>query len=322
MKILFMNNTPLIKYGLAEGLQELGHETLVLNTWQHHQNKEDDSFLHNIFQDYKPDAFITEGFPGFPSAWVQHLREKFNIPHLYWAIEDPVLFENSLQHWVPISDYIFTTTVELVDEYLKRGVPAELMLFGCSKNWHKKVQPADGYKVDIVFVGSNYSIRDHATERLIKPLLNSQYSIHIYGNSAWLDQRRKLNLSDYPHVYKGILPYEDLDKVYSSAKIVLGLHCDDSSVTQTSMRTYEVLGCGAFYLTQYTKAHEHLFTIGRELEAVREEEDFLEKIRFYLNNEKLRRQISETGQKKVYEQHTYTHRAKQIINAIHKLKQS
>ncbi|NPV54134.1 MAG: glycosyltransferase family 1 protein [Firmicutes bacterium] len=114
-------------------------------------------------------------------------------------------------------------------------------------------------------------------------------------------------------IYGGILPYEELPCVYSSAKIILGMNCDDTSATQTSMRPYEALACGGgLFLAHYTKAQENLF--GDLIFQAKNKEETLELMEMILHMDSEERQeIARKAQKEVYEKHNYAARAQQIV---------
>lgn len=40
MRVLFTNNPPLIKYGLAVDFQQLGHDTKIIGLWQVEQERQ------------------------------------------------------------------------------------------------------------------------------------------------------------------------------------------------------------------------------------------------------------------------------------------
>jgi len=103
---------------------------------------------------------------------------------------------------------------------------------------------------------------------------------------------------------------------YSSAKIILGVHSITDSRTMQSMRTFEILGCCGFFLTQFTKAIEAMFINHKHLVWSSSYEETSDLMNFYLNNASAREKIAKNGQKYVYENHTYEKRVADIINAL------
>lgn len=83
-----------------------------------------------------------------------------------------------------------------------------------------------------------------------------------------------------------------------------------------SMRTFEILGCGGFFLTQHTRAIEYMFKNHTHLVWSKSYEETVELMDYYLNNESERERIALNGQQFVYENHTYEKRASEIIKAL------
>ncbi len=318
MNILFTGEAPLIKYGLLSGFEELGHNCMFLHGEYRLFDKPSEKqgpILEKALAEFRPDMAITEGASGLDIKVVSKILRKHGIFHVYWAIEDPPHFNSISLPFARQCDYTFTTAAECIPKYHKNGLRADLLMFGCNPKYHRQVEPDPKYSHDIALVASNYDCRYDEARYMVRCLVDGGYDIKIWG-LWWDDPARPVNLLDHPEKFGGLLPYELLPTVYSSAKIVLGLHCDDSSKTQTSMRTYEVLGCGAFYLTQYTPAHEYLFEYGTHLVWSKSADDTLRLADYYLNNDAERQKIAQLGQMKVYHEHSYVHRARHVLETI------
>ncbi len=312
MHILFTNDSPLIKYGLAQGIVDVGHEATFLGLWRYPADQQFD-VLRRVIERVRPDALLTEGFPGLNWQAIQLARETAHVPHIYWAIEDPVQHEESLEI-ASFSDYTFTTTAECLPSYAERGLRASLLLFACNPHLHRHVA-ADGARIhDIVLVATNYRQRAAQVRALLLPLIEDGYDVMVWGH-GWTDPQAPITLR--AEQYGGaILPYEDLAAVYSAARIVLGLHLVEDSRTQTSMRTYEALGCGACYLTYDTLAHRSLFEPGRHLLCSGSPAETRQIVAEYLTDRAKRNAVAVAGQQLVYAQHTYAQRAGTVIAAL------
>jgi spore maturation protein CgeB len=322
MKVLFSNEAPLIKYGLAAGFIQAGHEVKVIQgeydrLWGQ-PVPEQIRRLTEAINSFKPDFMFTEGHPGFDLHSICQVVRKLGIPHLYWAIEDPVCTQTLSMAYAPLVDYIFTTTVECIPQYEAMGKKAELLLFGCNPEYHYFTGVKMEYAHDIVLVASNYSSRYAEAQWFILPLIEQGYDIKIWG-IWWDDPARPINLLNHPEIYGGLLPYEELAYVYSSAKIILGMNCDDSSKTQTSMRPYEALACGGgLYLAHYTQAQQHYF--GDIIFQARNKEETIQQVETILGlDEGERKERAYRAQQEVYTKHSYRLRAEQIIRSLDRL---
>lgn len=313
MKILFTNDATVLGFGLGPALRKIGEETdmLVLRTIPHGEQPE---ALERRIEAFRPDFIFTEGDPvNFNRPAVLDACRRHGIPIIYWAIQDPTWFNEISKYCAERADFVFTTTIELIEEYLRVGKKAHLLLFACNPDFHRRVAPVPEYRHDIVLVGSNYDRREAATRYMLEPLMKNGFDLMVWGH-WWQNPESPFHLPD--RYYSGLLPYEKLPQVYGSSRIVLGLHLAQNSITQCSVRSFEVLGCRAFYLTQYTPAHANLFKQGVHLDWARNEHELLDKVRFYLKHDNVRERIAQVGQAHVYEKHNYVQRARQMVDVL------
>lgn len=315
MRLLFLNDAPIIKYGLAAGVEELGFPVSIIGLWKYSTPEDQRVALQKSIESFHPDAVFIEGHPGIDQRTLFDAVKDLKQNLVYWAIEDPPHHSWISVPYAQHSRIVFTTAVEYISKYKALGIPSDLLLFGCNPKIHRRVKPQVNLAHDIVFVGSNYDIRYEATKNILQPLLEEEFDLFVWG-LWWDDPKRPVTVP--PEKYGGILPYEKLAEAYSSAKIVLGLHCDASSRTQTSMRTFEVLGCNAFYLTQYTPAHEHHFDNHKHLVWSQSPQETVSLARYYLEHPRERETIAHAGQSEVYAKHNYRQRAEHLIGFLEK----
>ncbi len=305
MKILFTNVAPIIIYGLGAAFSDLGHQV-------HYVYVDAGESLEKAIYEFEPDIVFNEGGINRMDK-IFPLLEDRQIPHVYWAIEDPVWFNLLSVPYALKSALVLTPCRESIEDYRRYAINAYLMMFACHPGFHRTVAPRDQYSHDLVFIGNNYDdhpARQTGSEIILNPLLTGDFDIKIYGNEWWIDGSRRFCLS--PIHYGGYLPNEDLPAMCSSARIVLGIHSVDNSKTMMSMRTFEILGCGGFYLTQWTEAIESLFENHKHLVWSHSAEETLDLVRYYLNHPELRAKISKQGQEEVYANHTYHKRIQEL----------
>lgn len=321
MKVLFTNDAPLIKYGLARGFIQAGHEVKIMMGEETLRGKPPETqakIMSTIIDAFRPDFIFMEGHNGCELAAVGPAIKNKGVPLFYWAIEDPIADWLADQYAV-YADYIFTTALECIPRYLKKGMPSELLLFGCNPKFHRKVEPEQEYTHDLVLVGTNYSNRYDKAKWFLTPLIEAGVDLKIWG-LWWDDPDREFNLCAHSKILGGILPYEKLPVVYNSAKIILGMNCSGASITQTSMRPYEALACGGgILLAHYTKAQEAIF--GGHIFQVKDGGEVLPVVKEILRMSRLAREdFAKKAQAFVYANHTYKRRAQQILTSFQKLK--
>ncbi|HWP97941.1 MAG TPA: glycosyltransferase [Syntrophomonadaceae bacterium] len=319
MKFLFSTNFPLVTHGLAKALQECGHEVEILDMASCYER--DPGCLKALITSVNPDFVVTEG--GWYKFWdsLVYTLANLNIPHIYWAREDPPFFDTLCLPYGRYCTMVFTTAQECLDLYAAHGIEAHLLMFACLPSFHHHVEPDFSLSSDLMFVGTNFGRfepRERGINIILKPLVEKNFNVKIYGNDWWLDATRQFSINS--NFYGEWLDYERTRTAYASSKIVLGIHSVENSPTMMSMRTFEVLGCGAFFLTQWTPAIENLFENHKHLVWSKSPEETLHLADYYLSHQAARESIARQGQAEVYSKHTYIHRAQDMLRLLHVVK--
>lgn len=311
MKILFTNPSPMIKYGMQKGFEKNGWQTDRLEVPQQNIS----GFKAKI-EEFKPDFIFTEGGVD-TKKFVLPVLDEYSIPHIYWAIEDPVAHDTLAMQWAAKSALVLTPDIEMLESYKQKGHKAHCVPFAMDSDYYYKY-PTDKYfsALDAIHIGNNYNVfpeRRKAYEYIIKPFMDEKKNIEVYGFD-WDNPRHGFTLS--PQYNKGYISHERSVVAYSSAKISLGVHSITNSRTMQSMRTFEILGCGGFFLTQHTRAIEHMFKNHIHLVWSTCYAETIELMNYYLNNDAARAKISSAGQQLVYQNHSYERRVAEIIRSL------
>jgi spore maturation protein CgeB len=311
MKILFLNSAPIITLGMAEGFKTLGHEVDFVVPGA--QSEEGMLAKVNAF---KPDLLFTEGGVGREQT-IGSLIDKTGIPHIYWGIEDPVAYNMSLAYGRK-SILTLTTYVEWIDEiYRPNDVRAICIPFACNPSFHKPGTYRPEHAHDLVFVGNNYEVHPNrliGNRIMFEPFIDGKHDIAFYGDEHWVNG--KIAFQVPREMYKGYMGYGEWPDLCASSSFILGVHSINGSKTMQSMRTFEVLGCAGFFFTQHTTAIEAMFDNHVHLVWSQSPEESLELYEFYKNRPEAMDQIRRQGQQFVYENHTYRHRALQIMEEL------
>ncbi len=91
---------------------------------------------------------------------------------------------------------------------------------------------------------------------------------------------------------------EDMFKVFNRSKIVLNTHSNITGSHKGNMRVFEALGSGSFMLSDHGVYPEHLEE-GKDFVTYKSNKDMIEKINYYLKNDKEREEIALNGHKKI-----------------------
>lgn len=320
MRILFLESHPMWIHGLPNGFRDLGHSVEVSGPISSEK-------LEQMIRHFQPELIFTMGWGPENSslqkqALIREQVKKAQVPHIYWATEDPTHTKSFtlpfLKNVQP--DFVFTICPTMVANYLQFGIKAAHLDFGYHPSLHCPARPDKKYRSKIAVVANAYPrilkiypqhYRIQSQNILIVPLLKENLRIDFYGN-YWNDMQALLGIGIPEEWIHGYLPYTEANKVYSSADIIIGLQ---NHPTQLTQRTYEILGSGGFLLTNNTPAVNRLFEPGQDLLVSSSPEETLQLVRYYLKHPNKRRLIQKKG-KFAVTKYSYQDRAEYILKVL------
>ncbi len=109
--------------------------------------------------------------------------------------------------------------------------------------------------------------------------------------------------------------YDYAPYVFKTARINLNISLR-SILSGIPLRAFDIMGAGGFLLTNYQEDFLDFFTPGEDFVFYDSKADLLSKIDYYLRHEDERAQIAENGLQKVSADHTYIHRAAEILSCL------
>jgi spore maturation protein CgeB len=319
MRVLFLDKSPIWINGLTYGFRDAGHDIMASGPITK-QN------ITKIIKKFAPDLIVIIGWGPEQSPkkqeWIRESAQSAGIPHIYWATEDPHFTEiftlPLILRMQPV--FVFTISRRIVDFYKKLGIRAAHLDFGYHPAIHRRIEPQNCYRSAIAVVANAYPnvlskwpshYRNQSLQTLIKPLIQKNIRIDFWGRN-WDEMKPFLGQdipSDWLH---GHLTYPEAHKVYSSAKIIIGLQNYQEQVTQ---RTYETLGSGGFLITSDTSGVRQLFKPGRDLVVTASPKETVSTIEYFLHHPNEREKIRNQG-KTTVAAHSYKLRAEYIINVL------
>ncbi|MCM8808222.1 MAG: glycosyltransferase, partial [Candidatus Omnitrophica bacterium] len=235
---------------------------------------------------------------------------------------DPVI-PQWLIPYVKTVDVFFTMSEGLVDEFKKYNSNTFWLTQAFEPSFFKieKITYRDRkkYSSDITFVGNLGSKPQYLPRRdALLRVLNEGFKLKWWGPP--LPRKIKtipLILGKLGRAYGGEFIYnETYAKVCILAKIFLAFDSMPHIKKSMSARMYTAVGCGAFYMCQYVDGIEEVLVPDKEIVTFRNYDEMIEKIKFYLPREELRKRIAQAGQERVLKEHTYEVRIKQMIEIV------
>lgn len=185
--------------------------------------------------------------------------------------------------WAEKFDHAFIAQREYLQQFRDRGMNAHWLPLGCDPEVHAPIPVEKTH--DICFVGS--LSHNPRRQKLLETL---DRELGIYCRRCWWDE---------------------MARVYAESRIVF----NNAVKNDLNMRVFEALSVGSLLLTDPARGsgQETLFRDGEELAVYRGDDELLDVVRFYLDNEAIREQVSARGRQVVHNAHTYGHRIDDLL---------
>ena len=265
--------------------------------------------LINAVNETKPDlVFILRGADFSPETLLK-IKKEHNTKLICWWLEGPKVIEKSIEKAL-CYDFYFINSRYSVEEHKKQGIKNCFYLpFGADLEFYKRTIPAE-YQCDVGFVGAWNQNRQNLLQ-----------SLTGFDNvSIWGPKWRKKNNKDNKmlKIIKGDGIYNnDAAKFYSFTKINININAWYKYIASgVSLRIFDIPACGGFLLTDFVEELPDLFKIPDEMESFTTQDEFIDKIKYYIKNDSIREKIAESGYKRVIADHTYEIRMKQLLDII------
>jgi spore maturation protein CgeB len=161
--------------------------------------------------------------------------------------------------------------------------------------------------VDVSFVGT-VSI-DHRQRIALLEAVARRYDLKLWGNRP----QTLPAASPLHRCFQGEVWGADMYQVLRRSRITLNSHIDLAGQEAGNMRLFEATGVGAFLLTDFKDNLDTLFAPDREVAVWRSIDDCVAGIGRYLGDDATRAAIARAGHERTMAQHTYRHRAAEIL---------
>ena len=190
------------------------------------------------------------------------------------------------------------------------GVRAEVNHLAFEPTILDALSPALEPDVDVSFVGS-ISL-DHRQRIALLEAVAERYDLKLWGNPP-----QALPASSPLHrCFQGEVWGAEMYQVLRRSRITLNSHIDLVGREAGNMRLFEATGVGAFLLTDFKDNLHTLFAPDREVAVWRSIDDCLTRIDHYLGDDEGRAEVARAGQARTMAQHTYRHRAAEILGFV------
>lgn len=314
-----------------------------------------DSFSHNSFkhefdlitltpdswkeqlESQKPDLFLcesayhgltTDDGPNGPWAGKVYLREnkdntqilkeilehcrKNNISSIFWNKEDPVAQNDTAYNFIDTAlkfDYIFTSCEESIKDYHRKGHKNVFsLMFASQPKLFNPINLNNRTKDMVVFAGSWYSkfpIRCKTMNLIFDKILDKNLDLKIYDRFLKLSWQSMAFPEKYQQYVREGVDYLEIPKVYKESEFVININTVTDSNTMFARRVFELMASNTVVLSNYSKGIYRLF---------KNNVLYLDRDDFDLNQNFDK--IKEENLYNVLENHTYSNRFRQILDAL------
>lgn len=165
--------------------------------------------------------------------------------------------------------------------------------------------------IDPAYVYSRYFIEKDITRMERKNLIrkvSDNFQTRLYTPRPTPDIPNAINMGS-------VHPYKELPYVFKCSKININISLR-SIHSGIPLRSIEVMGAGAFLLSNFQKDYLMFFEPDKDFVYYEDEYDLIDKCRYYLEHDKERNSIATNGYNKVREHFSYEVMLQNILDTI------
>ncbi|MEX3611032.1 glycosyltransferase [Rothia sp. LK2588] len=253
---------------------------------------------------------------------IAHCRAQ-NIPTVFWNKEDPPHFHDFLAT-AALFDTVFTSDSNKIPDYREELGHENVfpLAFAAQDAIHNPIRPQHGYHDrDIAFAGMYFAHKFPERREQMEFLLGAaeavspkmERGLEIFSRFLGDDARYQFPGTLGDRVV-GSLSYNKMLTAYKAFKVFLNVNSVVDSPSMCARRVFEITASGTPVVTTRSAAIPNYFT-GDEVPVVDTPEEAQGVLRGLVRSPELNSRTVHLAQRKIWEGHTYTHRAEQVLTA-------
>lgn len=283
--------------------------------------------------------FVESAWAGNGGDWSYHLtgtsapRPAFiemvnafkakGIPAVFWNKEDPPHFEDFLDS-ARLFDFVFTSDSRMIERY-KQELGHERIAslsFGAQPQFHNPVRPINQERRDVAFAGMYFAHKFPERREQMEIVLGGAVDVSsklpngldIFSRQHGGDEKYQFPEPYASHVV-GSLPYDQMLTANKYYNVFLNVNSVVDSPSMCARRIFEITAAGTPVVSAPSTAIKNFFD-GSEVMEVHSREEASHAIRSLVRSPQLRDRTAHLGQRRIWSEHTYAHRARQIEKFI------
>lgn len=246
------------------------------------------------------------------------------IPTVFWNKEDPPHYEDFLPA-AKLFDHVFTSDSGRVEQY-KADLGhdrIDVLSFAAQPTVHNPVRPRRGWHSrDVAFAGMYFSHKYPERQQQMDYLLGGAMDasarmplgLEIFSRRLGGDVRYQFPAPLSTRVV-GTLSYVQMLNAYKAYKVFLNVNSVVDSDSMCARRIFEISAAGTPVITAPSQAIGKFFS-EREVPVAVDREHAAELTRALVNNPELNDRTVHLAQRKIWQAHTYSHRAEHILGHV------
>lgn len=283
--------------------------------------------------------FVESAWAGNGGAWQYHLtgptapRPAFidmvsafsdaKIPTVFWNKEDPPHFYDFLET-ARLFDHVFTSDERMIPSYKKHlgHENVRTLSFAAQPSFHNPVRPISQARRDVAFAGMYFAHKFPERREQMDIVLSGAAEVApklSHGFDIFSRQYGGDNKYQFPEPYDshvvGSLPYDKMLTAYKYYNVFLNVNSVVDSPSMCARRIFEITASGAAVVSAPSLAIQNFFA-ANEVIQVDNSNDAANAIRSIVRSPELRDRTVHLGQRRIWSEHTYAHRAESIARAI------
>jgi hypothetical protein len=209
-----------------------------------------------------------------------------------------------------VYDLMISQLPSTVRYFRSLGVRAEVNHLAFEPAILDALPAAPAADIDVSFVGTVSA--DHRQRIALLEAVANRYDLKLWGNRP----QALPSSSPLHRCFQGEVWGADMYQVLRRSRITLNSHIDLAIHEAGNMRLFEATGVGAFLLTDFKENLDTLFAPDREVAVWRSIDDCLTVIGRTIGDDNGRAVIAGAGHARTMAQHTYRHRAAEILGFV------
>lgn len=254
---------------------------------------------------YQPDVLLNLALVHIDAEFLSRMRGSAKL--LVGQVASPFTMRKDFHNY----DLILSSLPGFVEKFRAAGIAAELHRLAFESSILEKFGDVK-QTTPVSFIGS----LSNAFQERIRWL---EYVCSHVPVRVWSARIENLAIdSPIRAAYAGTVWGIEMYKVIQGSKITLNHHIDVAGRHANNLRLFEATGAGSLLITDWKENLNQLFEPAREVVLYRSAEECVEKIEYYLKNDKERETVALAGQKRTLRDHTYRVRIEELLAILQK----